>query len=376
MKILIISTSFPINEDGSEAAGSFVKDFTVELSNQGHNVAVIAPITEKTPYNNKEGIDYFWFSVPTLPLSLLSPKKPQNWLPILTTLRKGKKAVDMAVKQFEPDHIFALWALPSGHWARYAKKRYGIPYSIWALGSDIWSLGRIPVIKTYLKKVLQDAHQQFADGYQLAEEVSKISNKSCAFLPSTRQLPVCGLPLTQSKPPYRLCFLGRWHPNKGIDLLLEALSLLEEKDWENIEEVRIAGGGPMEKVVKEQVTALKEKGHPITLYGFRDKLEAAELLIWTDFVMIPSRVESVPVIFSDAIQAMRPVIAMPVGDIPSLIQGNGFLAEEVGISAFTKQIKLSIRENPKHFINSINLTKKKFNLKNIVLNFILSVSKK
>ena len=183
MRILLISTSFPINEDGSEAAGSFVKDFVVTLSEQGHDVAVVAPIIGEQSYYKKEGIDYFWFSVPKLPLSLLSPKKPQNWLPIITTLQQGKKAVDKAVNSFHPDHIFALWALPSGHWARYANKRYGIPYSIWALGSDIWSLGKIPVVNKYLKTVLQDASQCFADGYQLADDVTNISGKPCDFYP-------------------------------------------------------------------------------------------------------------------------------------------------------------------------------------------------
>ncbi len=44
--------------------------------------------------------------------------------------------------------------------------------------------------------------------------------------------------------PYRLAFLGRWHPNKGTDLLLDALHQLRDEDWHRIEAVRIAGGAP------------------------------------------------------------------------------------------------------------------------------------
>lgn len=376
MKVLLISTSFPIKEDGSEAAGSFVKDFCQELDGQGHDVAVVYPVTEEPIGINEGSVNNFWFYVPVLPLSLLSPKKTKDWINIISTLSQGKKAVDNAVKEFKPDHIFALWALPSGHWARYAKKRYGVPYSIWALGSDIWSLGKVPVVKNYLKQVLQDATHLFADGYQLADDVTRISGKNCDFLSSTRQLPVCGLPLTKTKAPYRFCFLGRWHPNKGIDLLLQALHLLEDKDWERIEEVRIAGGGPMEKYVKEQVQQLQENQRPITLLGFQDKYGAAMLLTWADYVIIPSRIESIPVIFSDAMQAMRPVLAMPVGDLTRLLKfsGCGRLVTQINKTALAAEIVKVIG----YFdvaIDELYLMNEKFNLSKIVDGFIRIVMK-
>jgi len=376
MRVILISTSFPTKEDGSEAAGSFVKDFVEELSHQGHQVAVIAPVIEVPAENKKTKIKYYWFSVPALPLSLLSPKNPKDWLPIINTLSQGKKTVDKAVKEFKPDHIFALWALPSGHWARYAKKRYQVPYSIWALGSDIWSLGKVPVVKSYLKSVLQDATHLFADGYQLADDVKTISGKHCEFLPSTRQLPVCGLPLTKTEAPYRFCFLGRWHPNKGIDLLLEALHLLEDKDWEKIDEVRIAGGGPMEDYVTEQVNKLQSQKRPVTLSGFQDKFGAAELLIWTDYVVIPSRIESIPVIFSDAMQAMRPVIAMPVGDLPKLLESSncGLLVIQTSKASLLLSIKKAIN-NEKSLQEGINLMKERFDLKSIIKNYIGYINK-
>jgi len=267
--------------------------------------------------------------------------------------------------------------LPSGHWARYAKKRYQVPYSIWALGSDIWSLGKVPVVKSYLKLVLQDATHLFADGYQLADDVRKISGKNCDFLPSTRQLPVCGLPLTKTEAPYRFCFLGRWHPNKGIDLLLEALHLLEDKDWGKIEEVRIAGGGPMEDYVKEQVNKLQSQNRPVTLLGFQDKFGAAELLIWTDYVIIPSRIESVPVIFSDAMQAMRPVIAMPVGDMPKLLESSncGLLVIQTSKASLLLSIKKVIN-NERKLQESIDLMKEKFDLKSIAKKIIKIIKEK
>ena len=376
MRILLVTTSYPVSKNGSEAAGSFVNDFVETLKEQAHDVAVIAPITNGTSITHQNGVSHFWFEVPKLPLSLLTPTKFRNWLPIIKTMSQGKKAVDKAINAFKPDHIFALWALPSGYWAQYAKKHYGIPYSTWALGSDIWSLGKIPLVRSYLKTILQGADHCFADGYQLADDVTKISGKPCEFLPSTRQLPVCGLPLTQTKPPYRLCFLGRWHPNKGIDLLLEALQLLDNEDWKNIEEVRIAGGGPMESLVKEQVTQLQKKGCPVNLLGYQDKFGAAELLVWTDFVIIPSRIESIPVVFSDAMQAMRPVISMPVGDLPKLMKDFecGYLVTDISANSLRNAIRLSIKSRGNCFTSGIMNTKSMFDILIISRKFIYLLS--
>lgn len=374
MRIALISTSYPVSDNGSEAAGSFVKDFVDELISQGHEVAVIVPCMNSNPKNatKKLGLHYFWFVVPKLPLSLLTPKKPQDWWPVFKTLQQGKKAVDRAVVRFQPDHIFALWALPSGHWARYAKKKYGVPYSIWALGSDIWSLGKIPIVNKYLRKVLQEADQCFADGHKLSDDVTKISNKSCKFLPSTRQLPVCGLPQVRSNLPLRLCFLGRWHPNKGIDLLLEALQLFSGEEWKKIEEVRIAGGGVMENLVKEQVSKLQEKRRPVTLLGYQDKFGAGELLIWSDYVIIPSRVESIPVIFSDALQANRPVIATPVGDLSSLLEEYkcGIRTEGVIATDIAKAIRNALSETDSNFRQTLDETRQVFELKTITKKFV------
>ncbi len=376
MRILLVTTSYPVSKNGSEAAGSFVNDFVETLKEQEHDVAVVAPITNGTSITHQNGVSHFWFEVPKLPLSLLTPTKFRNWLPIIKTMSQGKKAVDKAINAFKPDHIFALWALPSGYWAQYAKKHYGIPYSTWALGSDIWSLGQIPLVRNYLKTILQGADHCFADGYQLADDVTKISGKPCEFLPSTRQLPVCGLPLTQTKPPYRLCFLGRWHPNKGIDLLLEAMQLLDKEDWKNIEEVRIAGGGPMESLVKEQVTQLQQKGCPVNLLGYQDKFGAAELLVWTDFVIIPSRIESIPVVFSDAMQAMRPVIAMPVGDLPRLL-GNrtgGVLVEKITALKLVSILQTMEYIDLSQFSKRLKVLKEQFDIGESALNFVEKIS--
>ncbi len=68
----------------------------------------------------------------------------------------------------------------------------------------------------------------------------------------------------------------------------------------------------------EAEKALANGGRPVRIGGYLDKNEAASLIGWADYLLLPSRIESIPVIFSDAMQLGTPVVATPVGDLASL----------------------------------------------------------
>jgi glycosyltransferase involved in cell wall biosynthesis len=123
-----------------------------------------------------------------------------------------------------------------------------------------------------------------------------------------------------SSPPYKFLFLGRWHPNKGIDLLLDALLKMSDKDWEGITSFEIQGGGPLSDLVVSRITELQNLGRPVQLGTFLSKDESVAAISRADWVVIPSRIESIPLIYSDAMKCNRPVVATPVGDMGRLIQ--------------------------------------------------------
>jgi glycosyltransferase involved in cell wall biosynthesis len=306
--------------------------------------------------------------VPNLPLSLLKPSKPAQWNNIIKTLRSGQHAVLEVTENDPPNHIFALWALPSGYWAKVAGEKYGVPYSIWALGSDIWSLGNLPLIINVLQSVLRHSQYRFADGYQLANDVKNLSGLNCVFLPSTRKLSVQSEKELSTSPPYKLAYLGRWHPHKGTDLLLESLQLLDDTDWDKIDSVQICGGGPLEALVHEQCVRLQGNGRPITVRGYLNRVEATDLLLWADYLFLPSRIESIPVIFSDALQTKCPLIASPVGDIPHLMQNHhvGLLASAVTVQAISTAIRQALQTAPTTFQSGMNELAKEFNIENSV----------
>ena len=171
--IVLVTTSFPIHGDGSEAAGSFVSDLTEELARR-EPVRVVAPGATSAREQWSVGVEVFRFAAPERPLSTLKPWNPADLMAIHQVLRAGLDATRDAARAGATAHILALWALPSGYGARRAARESGVPYSVWTLGSDIWTLGRIPLVRGYLRGVLREARTCYSDGLRLAVDTRRI----------------------------------------------------------------------------------------------------------------------------------------------------------------------------------------------------------
>ena len=158
----------------------------------------------------------------------------------------------------------------------------------------------------------------------------------------------------RSEPPYRLLFLGRWHPNKGVDLLMEVLGNLPASDWERVERVVVAGGGPLEVDVRDAVRKLQKEARPVELRGYLTRDEAQEAMLASDYLLIPSRIESIPIVFSDAMKLSLPVVASPVGDFPILLSGPskcGVLASAADIDGLLRALHEALQSSPARFLN-------------------------
>ena len=343
--LVLVTTSFPIHGDGSEAAGSFVADLVEELS-RSVRVHVVAPGPDASRSQWSNRVEVFRYAAPSQPLSTLKPWKPRDFCWIIGVLRGGLVATRLASVP-GTIHLLALWGLPCGEWARRTAIDKGLSYSVWMLGSDVWSLGRKPILRQMLGRVIRNAKEAYADGYGLADDARSISGTKVQFLPSTRRVDLSRSVPPRVGAPYRLLFLGRWHPNKGVDLLLDALDLLTDEDWRHIQSVEVQGGGPLESLVRQRTADLQMRKRPVTAGRFLAKAEAESAIARADWLLIPSRIESIPVVFSDAMKFGRPVLAMPVGDLPRLLSGKslgcGVVCAEVTAESFADGIRAVVR---------------------------------
>lgn len=110
-----------------------------------------------------------------------------------------------------------------------------------------------------------------------------------------------------------LLFVGRLHPQKGIDLLLEAAPGLLEQHPDAA--LVIVGAGPLEAEVRRAVAALPT-GRAVHLPWQSD---VASLYAGAEIVVVPSRFEGLPNVILEAMAAARPVVAAQVEGVAELL---------------------------------------------------------
>ena len=319
MRLCIATSSYPSRGENS-FAGSFVRDFAKELVRQGVDVSVFSQEVGQ-PHLDDDGIDLITFpwAGKATPLSTLRLHRPWDVLNMGWLLNRGSRRLLDHCQYAKVDFLLAMWALPAGHWAMNVKRRAGVPFAVWCLGSDIWMYGRLPVLKLWVRKILRQSRYCFADGRSLVDEVRALSGMPCTFLPTTRRLPKEGLPeLSLDPQKSHYLFVGRYHPNKGPDILLEAIHLMDRKSLSKVQ-FHFFGVGSLEGNLKRKVLEYGLSEH-VTLQGPADEYTVAALLKRCAALIVPSRIESIPVILSDALQVGCDLIVTDVGDMGPLVR--------------------------------------------------------
>ena len=96
----------------------------------------------------------------------------------------------------------------------------------------------------------------------------------------------------------------------------------------------------MAEVATLGIDRLQGRSRHVQMGGFLSKAEATNAILNEDWLLITSRIESNPVIFSDAMKLCCSLIAMPVGDLPGLLQDQNMdiIAERVNAQAYADAI--------------------------------------
>lgn len=249
---------------------------------------------------------------------------PSDLKLIGSLLRSGERALKRLIEDEKIESCLALWAVPSGYLAWRACGRQ-VPYSVWALGSDIHTWARRPLVGGLVRTVLKGAAHRFADGLELGAEVTRISAKDCVFLPTTRRLPPAA-PLPQPLGPgVNFLFVGRLEAVKGADVIVDAMIRLAASGVDA--SLTMCGPGAMEAELRAKVEAAGLSGR-VRFLSSQPAGVISGYMSACDCLVIPSRMESIPIVFSEALQAGIPLLVTDVGDMGQLARENG-LAEPV-----------------------------------------------
>jgi glycosyltransferase involved in cell wall biosynthesis len=109
-----------------------------------------------------------------------------------------------------------------------------------------------------------------------------------------------------------LVFIGELRLMKGVDLLIEAISLLHQRGRRLT--ATLVGSGPDAANFRAQVTRLKLDDN----VRFKPTMPARAAMALGRIMVVPSRAESLPYVVLEAAAAEKPLIATRVGGIPEI----------------------------------------------------------
>jgi D-inositol-3-phosphate glycosyltransferase len=133
---------------------------------------------------------------------------------------------------------------------------------------------------------------------------------------------------------HTILFAGRIEPLKGIDTLLRAMSILQERHPQAVKNTTVAiiGGDPWADTLDAEMARLQalrqqlEIHDLVTFLGAKNQEVLPDYYAVADMVVMPSHYESFGMVALEAMAMGTPVIASEVGGLAHLIQHtiNGF----------------------------------------------------
>jgi glycosyltransferase involved in cell wall biosynthesis len=137
--------------------------------------------------------------------------------------------------------------------------------------------------------------------------------------------------------------LGRLHPQKAYDVLLDAVARWQaDGRLDRPPLVAIAGDGPLHDELAGRISAQRL---PVLLLGRRD--DVADLLGAADLCVLPSRWEGSPFTGQEALRAGTPLVASRAGGMPSLF-GPGAEFVPVGDAGALADAVVRVLTDPAH----------------------------
>lgn len=134
----------------------------------------------------------------------------------------------------------------------------------------------------------------------------------------------------------RAIFVGRIAPVKGLSLLIEAMTRLQEALPDLT--LTIVGDGPDRAAIEAAAAPL---GNRVRFTGYLSQEEVARDLAAADFAVLPSFAEGVPVFLMEALASGKPVVATQVAGVGELVAPgvHGVLVPPGDVESLTEAIR-------------------------------------
>lgn len=307
-RLLLITNRYPAHKDDS--ASPFVADFVSGLRRNRIDCTVLTPYHRAERYDDNENVIRFKWGEENRTIGSLPFLRPSSWTKIAAYIRQGYREAEKLHHTTNFDFCLALWAAPSGLFARRLNKKFGLPYAVWCLGSDIHTYAKFPVVGNMIQDTLTSSDAVYSDGHELGRMAEKLSGCRYQYMPSMRRVSQSNH--REGKREQVFICPGRVEKSKGVFDLLEAFGSIAGRfdTWS----LYFIGEGRARDKLQEKIDACRLRNR-VKILGFLKSEEMFRLIDLSAGVIIPTHRDSLPLTFGEAMQLKRPVIATDVGDL-------------------------------------------------------------
>lgn len=235
---------------------------------------------------------------------------------------------DQIHKEFGFNAIVASWAYPDGYAAGRLAMRYSCPLVIKVLGSDINNMSKIPWMRDRVTMALSRSQRVMAVSKALADGIMALGiEEEKIFIQHNgvdghrfviRDKAGARKHLELDADGLLVSYIGRLSPEKGVDVLIEAMGHLRRSGRQPIT-LLLIGDGPMRASLESRADELDLK-QSVRFLGNQPHGQIPYWISASDALCLPSRMEGCPNVVLEALASGRPVAASRVGGVPEILR--------------------------------------------------------
>lgn len=351
LRVLIGADTFPPDING---AARFARDHAVRLARRGHEVHVVAPATSMRTRSGIEIYDGQRIHVHRL----RSVRWPlHDWLRFAPPW-EVRRATRRLLRGVEPDVVHVQSFIDIGRGLAYETQREGIPLvaTNHVMPDNVVEFSGLP-------RLLQPRLERF--GWNLAQSVYSRADVVTSPTPIaarylerqtalTGVMPIsCGIDVDRFSPKTarpagnRVLFVGRLDPEKNLDVLLTAFSLLGDDLRACLD---LVGDG----AERDRLADLADRlgvGDRVIFHGRVGDRELVALHALATVFVMPSTAELQSIATLEAMASATPVVLADAMALPHLIAtgAEGHLAPAHSPRAFAERIERILRLDPEEY---------------------------
>lgn len=361
MKVLSLVTAYPRTPD--DVITPWLVETIRRLGERGITMEVLAPAYRGLGSQEVEGVRVHRFRYAPRPWETLTHdqtapdrirERPLFLGLVPSYVAAGSLAAARLARTGEFGVLHAFWPLPHGLLGLAAKRASGVPLVSTFFGVELtWMEADLPFLAPVLRRIVRGSDAVTVISSYTGERLRRL-------VPGARPVtipfgatvePKEPLPSPARPPggPFEVLFVGRLVERKGVHVLLEALSRLEDPPPVRL---RVVGDGPERGALEARAARLGVGGR-VRFEGFvpREELEArfagCDAFVLPAVVDVKGDTEGLGVVLLEAMSYGKPVVASAAGGIVDIVRDgrNGLLVPPGDAEALAAALR-ALRDDP------------------------------